>query len=599
MELPKPLSHWQTIMTAFPEDLAISIKKLVKQVSPLIDNVQSQHNLGETEPCGFGGVSREVNYNRLLLSEWGLQEQYPDEFIRRAAMGEHLFLDSLWEVGSESQYCYGLFDCGPEQLGKPRLVQLAILILLARRAEKNKLIFKWGVLQDDKKRWKTGLYKEDIQAWLKQRSAFLADQELLEDWFNAVDFDQDSVPHRAYDLWLITKAQFEVASGAFRRVVIEEPLLGPDNIKVTVRYKKTSRSVLLRLADEVTNVKIIRNPFSRKEKVQISSKWDMDGFWVTSKNGRKMVCRAGSNKIVLHKVIDQPNRCNISQKRQFDIPEDQTCIGVHVSKKRTYLLCSDKSNFYLYNIHSTDDSVKKINRLQAIRTNNTQLLNIIYTSDHLDTYKLLLLDSRGLLRSLNLEDKQPLFKTEDRNVIALGENTTCDYYARYNKKHNKVDIFWYLSNYLPCKKSCIIEFSGDSPRIFFHGTGPWRKGSIGCVAIENDNNVWQLISGNITIERQLDPAIYVIGTMWMHNKQIDYHGAGKSRQVLIGLDENRQSIYACYEDDEVKLLDLSLAITKAELNPRLPYLHYVNYLNELIVVNLNSGNELYRIAPES
>ena len=148
MDLPKPISHWQGIMAAFPEDIAALLLNLCNQLAPLIRNHPLQSRTGKVEPLGFDGLSRQVNYHRLLLSEWVLQDHFPEEFVRRAATGEHLFLEMQREENHEGRCCHALFDCGPEQLGRPRLAQLAVLILLARRAERHRLHFKWGVSKD-------------------------------------------------------------------------------------------------------------------------------------------------------------------------------------------------------------------------------------------------------------------------------------------------------------------------------------------------------------------------------------------------------------------------------------------------------------------
>src|SRR5207249_6830439 len=71
----------------------------------------------------------------------------PDEFTRRAAMGEHAFLQVARREPAGARVSVALFDGGPNQLGAPRLVHLAALIVLARRAEVAGAPFAWGVAQ--------------------------------------------------------------------------------------------------------------------------------------------------------------------------------------------------------------------------------------------------------------------------------------------------------------------------------------------------------------------------------------------------------------------------------------------------------------------
>ena len=61
---------------------------------------------------------------------------------------EHLFLSPRREVRKADARIVALFDTGPAQLGAPRLVQIALWILLARRAEAAGLEFRWGTLAE-------------------------------------------------------------------------------------------------------------------------------------------------------------------------------------------------------------------------------------------------------------------------------------------------------------------------------------------------------------------------------------------------------------------------------------------------------------------
>ncbi|WP_447413065.1 hypothetical protein, partial [Clostridium perfringens] len=62
-----------------------------------------------------------------------------------------------------------MFDAGLAQLGEPRLAQMALFILLARRAEQADAQFSWGILQQP------GILHDDtglggIRKLLKSRS---------------------------------------------------------------------------------------------------------------------------------------------------------------------------------------------------------------------------------------------------------------------------------------------------------------------------------------------------------------------------------------------------------------------------------------------
>ena len=86
------------------------------------------------EPDGYGGLTTRGHPERLLLSEWLLAEELPLEFLRRAASRELLHINPAFRAPQPG----GAWPCsatsGPDQLGAARLVQLAALIVLHRRA---------------------------------------------------------------------------------------------------------------------------------------------------------------------------------------------------------------------------------------------------------------------------------------------------------------------------------------------------------------------------------------------------------------------------------------------------------------------------------
>ena len=99
-------------------------------------------------PDGHAGIDTRGLYDRLLATEWALLEELPDEFLRRAVSGEHLFLQQAYQDLAAARQSIVLFDAGPDQLGAPRLAHLAILIVLAQRAAAHDASLQWGTFQD-------------------------------------------------------------------------------------------------------------------------------------------------------------------------------------------------------------------------------------------------------------------------------------------------------------------------------------------------------------------------------------------------------------------------------------------------------------------
>lgn len=113
------------------------------------------------EPDGYSGLAGRGPWERLLTSEWALAREVPDEFVRRAAMSEQLFLRLERVLPAASPHTRVWVDCGPTQLGAPRLAHLAVLLVLRRRAEDGGGTLSWAPAHDPDA-WRDGLDVEDV-----------------------------------------------------------------------------------------------------------------------------------------------------------------------------------------------------------------------------------------------------------------------------------------------------------------------------------------------------------------------------------------------------------------------------------------------------
>ncbi|NWD76036.1 hypothetical protein HX890_18165 [Pseudomonas gingeri] len=149
MQLPESLQPWRQWLEWFAPELVPTLGALLGRISPLLGPFRGTQQGGVPEPDGLGDLRRRGSYERLLTSEWLLADEFSDEFLRRASSGEHLFLAPELRARQASRLIVVLFDAGPLQLGGARLVHLALMILLARRAAEHGAQFRWGVLQQD------------------------------------------------------------------------------------------------------------------------------------------------------------------------------------------------------------------------------------------------------------------------------------------------------------------------------------------------------------------------------------------------------------------------------------------------------------------
>lgn len=147
MQLPRSLQPWRRWLQWFSPAQLPLLADLFERLNPLLGPLRGLQAGGVPEPDGLGDLKRRGPYERLLTSEWLLAEELPDEFLRRAAAGEHMFLAPHYRAHQANRTIVVLFDAGPLQLGGPRLVHLALLILLARRASEADAELRWGILQ--------------------------------------------------------------------------------------------------------------------------------------------------------------------------------------------------------------------------------------------------------------------------------------------------------------------------------------------------------------------------------------------------------------------------------------------------------------------
>ena len=181
LELPPSLSPWAALLQIFPHDLALAIAPLVQRLDAALGPQHNAHR-SSGEPDGFDGLARRGSPEGLLLSEWLLAEEMPDEFLRRAASGEQAFLQTARREPAVPRVCVALFDAGPNQIGAPRLAQIAALVVLARRAMDASTPFFWGVLQHSAGALQEEITAHNVELFLAARSPHEADENMMRDW---------------------------------------------------------------------------------------------------------------------------------------------------------------------------------------------------------------------------------------------------------------------------------------------------------------------------------------------------------------------------------------------------------------------------------
>lgn len=261
MNLPPSLAPWAAYLKIFPDEISLALKPILQRVSLLIGSPQPRFNEKEGEPDGFDGLNRRGTYERLLLSEWMLADELEDEFMRRAVMREHLFLNPARSSPIGARASLALFDAGPGQLGSPRLAHLAALIVLANRADSSGSVFSWGVLQQPE----TPAYREvnsaNIMSLLEARNHCEVSEVQVAAWE-----EQLATWIGLDDVWLIgskrlSRIQTEKRSS---RLYVED-VLEPHKRELRLSCNSASGSfseITLELPANNVSTRILRDPFA-------------------------------------------------------------------------------------------------------------------------------------------------------------------------------------------------------------------------------------------------------------------------------------------------------------------------------------------------
>jgi hypothetical protein len=327
MELPRALQPWQRELSFFPKDLAIAVGGIIDRLALLVGPLISPDGAGRNDPDGLDGIGRRGSFERLLTTEWALAEEVPLEFLRRVSTGELSFLQIAHRKPTVARKCVALFDIGPDQRGGPRIVHLALLILLAQRAQAGGASFSWGILQDSPTQLMADVNKESIQQLIKGGSPRRPDilnvldfhelfQEDAEVWFIGGDALTDLVPEwRPY------------------RVLIEDSFDPdePNQLHVTVAHEsKKSKSACIALPPGNSAVRLLRDPFevaraqTQKSRVRIAP----DTNIVLSRDCRKIFLLGAEGELLTIPIPNSPNCTNAPKPRIFRPPPGETLAAV-------------------------------------------------------------------------------------------------------------------------------------------------------------------------------------------------------------------------------------------------------------------------------
>jgi hypothetical protein len=310
-ELPRALAPWaEQIGPLFPE-LALALAPWLQRLDLALGPMRSLASPGDGEPDGFAGLTRRGPYERLLISEWLLATEVPEEFLRRAASGEQAFHELARREPAGDRTCLVLLDLGPSQLGAPRVAHLALLLVLWRRAQLAGADFRWARAQGGQLRDRLDLASfSDLQ--LGQGASEIDDAGF------AAWQDRPEVRQLRGEFWWIGGPQAcdRARRAGLPSVEIIDPL-EPGQRSLTARVRPPARppsEVSLPLPPADDCVRLLREPFRRAVKAPAAPirtpsgrRFATDRRPFFSHSGRRLFVALQSGGVMAYAVPNSPN----------------------------------------------------------------------------------------------------------------------------------------------------------------------------------------------------------------------------------------------------------------------------------------------------
>ncbi len=324
--LPEALRPWAGPLSLFPEDLALCLGGHVARLAAVLGPMRARSEAQGGEPQGYDGLTRRGSPERLLMSEWVMALEAPEEFLRRAAFGEQSFLRPAFRQPQGGQRTVVLLDAGPDQFGPPRIAHLALLVVLARRAESAGAGFVWGVLQSPPPREPTpSVNPSAVGQWLKACSPWAVKAEHLAAWREALDWG------RAHeDVWLVGSPRLARLPGAesLSRVAVDEVLVpGVRRLSVEVRpASRPPREVRLELPPESECVRLLRDPFLAIASSPVVAAAPAQSLRFSADGLRLLL--SFSDGGVAAQVLPNSPRDTVPRPKRFQPPRDESVVAL-------------------------------------------------------------------------------------------------------------------------------------------------------------------------------------------------------------------------------------------------------------------------------
>ncbi len=306
MLLPPDLAPWGAALQILPAEEASVLGPIVRALSLLIGPVSPRDKSSTGEPEGFSGLTHTPAYDRLLLSEWLLADEIPEEFLRRAATGEHVFLERERVDAVAGAQCVALLDSSPDQAGAPRLAQMAALIVLARRAEEAGTLLRWGIAQEETSALRVGLFPAALAAMAASRPRVPANAEAVLGWREALDGPPEG------ETWLIGGQGLQASqTGRDSFLEILDPLI-PEERVIDIRIHRPGlpvKAARLSLPPDGACARLLRSPLGEAAHVVREARaLPPTSPLVFQCGSTRLIARSGVGQVIVYPVPNVPGQ---------------------------------------------------------------------------------------------------------------------------------------------------------------------------------------------------------------------------------------------------------------------------------------------------
>ncbi|GAA1796327.1 hypothetical protein HC028_23480 [Planosporangium flavigriseum] len=261
-DLPASLAPWAPALSTLTIDVALAMGPLVRHIDKLLSGADGS-SASHGQPDGYAGLTSHGDVERLLPSQLLLAQELPEEFVRRAATGELLYLAPAFQSSAVRGRVAALVDTGPAQLGATRLVQLAALVVLHRRAIAQGRSLVVGMLGERPGYWRNGGLTGQLDAWLAARRAAEPTSATVREWMEQLD--------AADEAWLLTGPELAGQLSKRHRVLVSrEQEWGIDGA-TTVRISVGERRIDLSLPDHDIALRVLRGAGFQRATVPASA----------------------------------------------------------------------------------------------------------------------------------------------------------------------------------------------------------------------------------------------------------------------------------------------------------------------------------------